>query len=179
MTPDSLSLAIQTRRQSACTNPAHDHMECAGAEVTTDGGGVRMLEVDEPMLCNDCRKPMHYDRGAETYVHDAPDAECFLHGPGLPEGATPCSTGDPNYAAASDVFAGDWDNDGSDVVYLPTSIGTKLLERQGWVIEPARGGESYTIPGHTPRSQGGKAGHDYFWHRQDAIRLAIAAEALR
>lgn len=85
---------------TACTNPAHYHDESAGAEVPADtappsatdhGDGVATLTAPAPMVCHDCRLPMHYDRGAETYVHDDPHASCFLRSAGLPDGATPCT----------------------------------------------------------------------------------------
>lgn len=99
--------------RSRCTNPMHDHDECAGAEVRDDtapasatrhGDGVAVLTEPAPMTCAHCAKPLHYDRGAETYRHDDLDAECFLHAAGLPEGATPCTlaTVDPRCTGAAD-----------------------------------------------------------------------------
>jgi hypothetical protein len=82
--------------------------------------------------------------------------------------------------AADELLAGDWDAAGSDTLYLPRDVGDRLLERQGWVIEPAGHGYSaYTMPGHTPRSEGGKAFTDYVWERADALTRAFIAEALR
>lgn len=45
-----------------CTNPRHDHQD-------PDGNDDH---------CNDCGLPMHYDRDLERFVHDDPDATCFL-----------------------------------------------------------------------------------------------------
>lgn len=93
-----------TSTSPICMNPQHDHLECAGAEVRADtapasatdhGDGVATLTEAAPMLCADCAKPTHYDRDAETYVHDDPAAECFLHGPGIPTGGTPCQIPSP------------------------------------------------------------------------------------
>lgn len=86
----------------------------------------------------------------------------------------------PNFAAGNALLAGDWDTAGSDTLYLPRDVGDRLLERQGWVLEPVgRGYLAYTMPGRTPRSEGGEAFTDYVWERGDAITRALIAEALR
>lgn len=105
---------------SRCTNPAHDHLEWSGAEVPAhhapdnaiplDGECVR-LRTAAAMTCHDCGKPTHWDEGVQTYVHDDPEAECFLHGPPRYEAdATPCTpslvdpTADPT--AVREILAG-------------------------------------------------------------------------
>jgi hypothetical protein len=86
----------------------------------------------------------------------------------------------PNFTAGNELLAGNWDEQGSDTVYLPRNVGDRLLERQGWVIESCGHGYSaYTMPGRTPRSEGGKAFTDYVWERADALTRAFIAEALR
>jgi hypothetical protein len=85
-----------------------------------------------------------------------------------------------NVKAADALLGGDWDTAGSDTLYLPRDVSDRLLERQGWVIESCGHGYSaYTMPGRTPRSEGGKAFTDYVWERADAITRAFIAEALR
>lgn len=58
---------------SACINPTHDH------DAIISPGGMD----PDTNLCNDCKRPCHYDRSQEDYFHDSPDPAhaCFLAGP--------------------------------------------------------------------------------------------------
>lgn len=84
-----------------------------------------------------------------------------------------------DFAAAAAVYHGDWDTDGTTSVHLPTDLALGLLERQGWTVEPVRGGNAYVMPGHKARADGGVVAADYVWELDEAVRLAITAEALR
>ena len=62
--------------ENACTSPTHDHDPHAG---------------EDPPVCHDCKRGLHYDSAVEDYVHDDPDAPgCFLV-PARPVGATDCT----------------------------------------------------------------------------------------
>jgi hypothetical protein len=63
-------------------------------------------------------------------------------------------------------------------IHLNGTVADKLLQARGWTFEPIRsGGVAYIKPGGTPRSLGGKFGIDYLWERDDALTLALTAEA--
>lgn len=76
---------------TTCANPHHDHFAEPGDEVPDGSGGVTTLTARAPMVCHDCAKPLHYDTALDRYVHDDPEATCFLV-PERPDGATPCTT---------------------------------------------------------------------------------------
>ncbi len=63
---------------ATCTNPAHDH-----TDVSDEDG------AETPMTCIDCDRPLHWDEGAGTYVHDDADARCWMIQTDA-MGATPC-----------------------------------------------------------------------------------------
>lgn len=87
----------------------------------------------------------------------------------------------PDFAAAQELFdRDDWDAGGTVAVCRPHDIALRLLAMQGWTVKPMpRGGHMYIKPGGKHRDKGGKFGEDFLWERDDALRVALAAEALR
>ena len=66
----------------------------------------------------------------------------------------------------------------SITVHLHDDVANTLLAERGWTIEPIDGGgNAYVLPGHTLRADGGQYGTDYLWDRQEALTLALTAEA--
>lgn len=79
--------------------------------------------------------------------------------------------------------ARDYDDEHEDVegvtLYaFPVELADALLQARGWTIEDVPGGNAYVKPGATLRADGGAHGRDYLWHREEALRLALIAEAL-
>lgn len=96
----------------------------------------------------------------------------------VPTAAT--SAPGPNFAAADERLTGDWDSDGTVSIVIPSDVADRLLALQGWTIEPMhRGGHAYVKPGCKLRSKGGQPMVDYVWERDDALQIALCAEALR
>lgn len=61
--------------RTTCVNPDHDH------DAITDSRGGDPTSN----LCNDCARPLHYDRSQGDYFHNSLDPEhaCFLAGPNV------------------------------------------------------------------------------------------------
>lgn len=69
---------------SDCQHPQHDH--------TYDYSDGDVNRGVEPMLCQHCHLPAHYDYAIEQYVHDdSTAAPCFLIPSRHPQ-ATPCAS---------------------------------------------------------------------------------------
>lgn len=71
------------------------------------------------------------------------------------------------------------DREGFCSLYLDDRVALALLVGRGWTIEPQiGGGNAYVKPGCKLRGRGGKFGVDYLWERDDALTLALTAEAV-
>lgn len=69
-------------------------------------------------------------------------------------------------------------------VHLPDTIADALLTARGWRIVSAgwdgrsQASHYFVKPNGKPRHAGGKCGADYLWQRDEALALALTAEAL-
>jgi hypothetical protein len=67
-----------------CTNADHDH------KTTMDADGNEVPA--QPMVCDHCHLPCHYDFRIDDYEHDDPAVACFLiHGPYRGSPCTPAN----------------------------------------------------------------------------------------
>lgn len=66
--------------------------------------------------------------------------------------------------AATDIFAGDWDDEGTTSVALPLDIADQLLTLRGWKMS----GQGAWI------SPTGSA----YWHIEEALQVALTAETI-
>lgn len=64
-------------------------------------------------------------------------------------------------------------------IYLHDDMARVLLTARGWTIEPQiGGGHAFVKPGGKLRGRGGKFGDDFLWEIDDALTMALRAEAV-
>lgn len=65
-------MPVRRRPADVCANRLHDH-------TTYHDSDGEPLIVPEPMLCNQCDEPAHFNYGLASLEHDDPEAaDCFL-----------------------------------------------------------------------------------------------------
>lgn len=133
----------------------------AWREGTSDGNvvvnGIVSLDAD-PNTLQELASCAHSLLGTPIYENDQ-DLKDFASD--LESTPAPKPTGEE---AARALYRTDWDLDGTDSIHLPRGIAIKLLLDKGWAYSLRTGWNS-------------PDGNQY-WERDEALRIALTAEAL-